>query len=177
MRSQALLSADDFLRPSLDDASADTCFDLLTARACATPHERLMLTLLLDAVIQLQRRGTMSAAAAARWVRGEKGMGGETTSFRAACAALHIDADHLARGLLRAAETRTPVMPIRAPRLASRPRQARHSPPHGALRHHPLLRLWMLFLAAVVAAPLWARVAMGVGLAVVCVAVGQLLVP
>ncbi|HEY2385492.1 MAG TPA: hypothetical protein VGK30_00905 [Candidatus Binatia bacterium] len=162
------------LRPSLDDAATpEACFNLLAARASA-PYEHLMLSVLLDAVIQLQRRGTTSSAAAARWIRGERGMGGETVSFRAACAALRIDADHLARGLLRGIETRRPwVTPVATPRRPSRRHLARRTRP--TLRRNPLLTLWVVFLAAIVAAPLWARLAMGAGFAVACVGVGCLL--
>ena len=168
----ALIADDDVLRPSPDDATtAEACFELLAARASA-PHEHLMLSLLLDAVIQLQRRGTTSAAAAARWIRGEHGMGGEAVSFRAACAALRVDADHLRRGLLRGVETRPHVTPGAPPR-ASRRRLARRTLP--TLRHNPLLTLWIIFLGAVVAAPLWARLALGASFAVMCVVVGCLL--
>ena len=52
----------------------DACFDFLTSRTPTIPEERLMLAVLLDAIIQLQRRGTTSAAASASWIRGDEGM-------------------------------------------------------------------------------------------------------
>jgi hypothetical protein len=174
MNSQAApLAEDDVLRPSPDEAATpEACFELLAPRVSA-PDEQLMLSLILDAVIQLQRRGTTSAAAAARWIRGERGMGGEAVSFRAACAALRIDADYLRRGLLRSVEARPRVTPVAAPRRPSRRHLARRTRP--ALRHNPVVTLWIVFLAAVVAAPLWARLVIGAGFAGVCVGLGCLL--
>ena len=55
-----------------------------------------MLALLLDAVIQLQRRGTTSAEAAASWVRGDDGMTDASVLFRDFCVTLGLDPDHLA---------------------------------------------------------------------------------
>ncbi len=171
--------ADDLLRPSLDDAAtADACFDLLAPRAGDGPHEHLMLSILLDAVIQLQRRGTTNAAATARWIRGEEGMGGAAVPFRAVCDALRIDADLLARGLLRGAASRDRLRPAAPPHLPRR-QPPRHRRRHrdATLARRPLLMLWMILLAALVRAPLWVRVATGAGLAILCVGVEHLLLP
>jgi hypothetical protein len=163
MNSQAApIADDDVLRPSLYDATPEACFELLAGRASA-PDEQLMLSLILDAVIQLQRRSTTSAATAARWIRGERGMGGEAVSFRVACATLRIDADYLARGLLRGVETRSRVTRAATPRRVARRRLARRTRP--ARHHNPVVTLWFVFLAAVMAAPLWARLVIGTGLA------------
>src|SRR5258706_12627302 len=84
--------------------AVDACFDLLAAYAPNGPDAHLMLALVLDAVIQLQRRDTTAAVAAARWIRGNDSAHDAPVSFRAACAALGIDAEYLARGLLRTVE-------------------------------------------------------------------------
>jgi hypothetical protein len=152
-------------------STAEACFELLIPRA-RHAQDRVLLSVLLDAVIQLQRHGTMSAAAAARWVRGEEGMGGPAISFRAVCDALQIEADELARGLLRRSEMARPTIAV----IRARPRVVPHLPGrdrHATMRN-PLLFLWMLLLAAFVRAPWWARAAVSVSLVAAIVAAGYL---
>ncbi len=96
-------TACDLPRRPLRSPAVDACFDLLAAYAPNGPDAQLMLALILDAVIQLQRRDTMAAVAAASWIRDGDGAPDAPVSFRAACAALGIDAEYLARGLLRTA--------------------------------------------------------------------------
>lgn len=154
----------------IDAATAEACFDLLVTRASVVPEERLMLALLLDAVVQLQRRGTTSAAAAASWIRGDEGMTGAAVSFVAVCESLGVDAAYLARGLLRTGEDRAATSlprPRPRPALAAAPRRR----VHPARATPPLLLLWMIVLHGLARAPLWVRL---VALAVVPLAVGGL---
>jgi hypothetical protein len=163
-------------RPRLNDPSTvEACFELLAPRA-RQGHERVLLSILLDAVIQLQRRGTMSAAAAARWIRGEEGMGGPTMSFGGVCNALQIDADELARGLLRGSDTAGPTIRVIRARLRVVPQTPTRDRP-SAIRNRPLLFLWMLLLAAIVRAPWWARAAVGASLVAAVVCLGYLVAP
>lgn len=76
-----------------------------------------MFAVLLDAVIQLQRRNSSGATEAEIWIRGEED--GETPfSFPGVCEALGLDASYLARGLLAwrssaSVGTRVPVRQLR----------------------------------------------------------------
>jgi hypothetical protein len=72
---------------------------------------------LLDAVIQLQRRSSIGATEAEIWIRGEEGEDAPF-SFCNVCDALGLDPTYLARGLLawrgtHAARTRVPVRQLR----------------------------------------------------------------
>jgi hypothetical protein len=112
----------------LDEASVpdaflpEQYFDRLSARNTETPEKRLMFAILVDAVIQLQRRNTAGAAEAERWVRGE-GEEEPLFSFRDVCTALQIEPDYLSRGLLgrfgKEAPQTVPV-PIRQLRTSHR---------------------------------------------------------
>jgi len=93
-------------------------FDRLAPRGCDTPEKRLMFAVLLEAVIQLQRRNSISATEAEIWIRGEEGEDAPF-SFRNVCEAIGLDPSYLARGLLawrgtHAATTRVPVRQLRA---------------------------------------------------------------
>jgi hypothetical protein len=77
----------------------DQYFDRLAARASDVPEKRLMFAVLLDAVIQLQRRNTAGSAEAERWIRGEDDEE-SPFSFHNVCEALGIEPGYLARGLL-----------------------------------------------------------------------------
>lgn len=125
-----------------------------------------MLALLLDAVIQLQRRGTTSATAAASWVRGDDGMHDAPVSFANVCATLDIDVEHLRRGLLRGIDERH-VM-ARTPR---RRRSRAALPPRRARRQSasPLMLVWMLVLHAITHSPLWVRL---IAIAIVPLVIG-----
>jgi hypothetical protein len=115
----ARVSAD---RSVPDSLLPDQYFDRLAARASDTPEKRLMFAVLLDAVINLQRRHSPRATEAELWIRGEDG-DDAPFSFRSICDALGIDASYLARGLLawRAARARSPVgMPVRQLRTSQR---------------------------------------------------------
>ena len=98
----------------------DQYFDRLAARASDVPEKRLMFAVLLDAVIQLQRRNTSNCAEAERWIRGED----ETDapfSFHNVCEALGIEPKFLARGLI-AWSTSQPTggVPVRQLRTSHR---------------------------------------------------------
>ena len=100
-----------------DTLLPDQYFDRLAARPCETPEKRLMFAVLLDAVIQLQRRNSSGGTEAEIWVRGEAGDDGPF-SFRNVCEALGLDATYLAQGLLAwraspAAGARVPVRQLR----------------------------------------------------------------
>src|SRR6266478_5373825 len=75
-------TACDLPRRPLRSPAVDACFDLLAAYAPNGPDARLMLALVLDAVIQLQRRDTTAAVAAARWIRDGDGAPDAPVSFR-----------------------------------------------------------------------------------------------
>jgi hypothetical protein len=157
-------------------SSVDACFDLLTARAPTIAEDRLMLAILLDAVIQLQRRGTVSAAAATSWIRGEEGMTDATLTFRSICETLQLDADQLARGLLRGVEsTPTAVVSPRSHVTAERRRRM--------TRRSPLLGGGVVFLPFVLAlhviaiTPWWLRLAMLGLVPIVILAIGDAGVP
>lgn len=65
--------------------------------ATAAPERRLMFAILLDAVMQLERRGTVGAEEAKRWIcRAVDG----PCSFRSTCEAVGIEPTYLGRHLL-----------------------------------------------------------------------------
>jgi hypothetical protein len=104
-----------------DTLLPDQYFDRLTARACDTPEKRLMFAVLLDAVIQLQRRNSTGATEAEIWIRGEEG-DAAPFSFPNVCDALGLDPTYLGRGLLswRATPAATSRVPIRQLRTSHR---------------------------------------------------------
>jgi hypothetical protein len=97
-------------------------FDRLAARASDTPEKRLLFAVLLDAVINMQRRNSVGAAEAEQWIRGEDG-DDSPFSFRNLCDALGIEPSYLARGLL-AWRSRGPIrdggLPVRQFRISHR---------------------------------------------------------
>jgi len=114
--------AKDARRPAADGSIPDTLlpdqyFDRLATRPCESPEKRLMFAVLLDAVIQLQRRNSVGATEAEIWIRGDAG-GDGPFSFRNVCDALGLDATYLAHGLLAwraspGAGARVPVRQLR----------------------------------------------------------------
>jgi len=104
-----------------DTLLPDQYFDRLTARACDTPEKRLMFAVLLDAVIQLQRRNSSGATEAEIWIRGEEERDAPF-SFESVCEALSLDATYLSRGLLawRGSPAATPRVPVRQLRTSHR---------------------------------------------------------
>ena len=100
-----------------DTLLPDQYFDRLAARACDSPEKRLMFAVLLDAVIQLQRRNSSGATEAEIWIRGEENSEAPF-SFHSVCEALGLDASYLARGVLAwrssaSVATRVPVRQLR----------------------------------------------------------------
>jgi len=75
-------------------------FDSIAASTSDLPERRLLAAVLFDAVLQLARRGSAGAAEAARWVR-DREDDNTPFSFNAVCEGLGLDADYLARGLLK----------------------------------------------------------------------------
>ena len=73
-------------------------FDRLAPHATDIPEKRLMFAVLLDAVIQLQRRDSRGASEVAQWIREEDVE--SVFSFSNICEALGIEPVFLARGLL-----------------------------------------------------------------------------
>jgi hypothetical protein len=65
-----------------------------------SPECRLIAAVLLDAALQLSRRGSKGAADAERWIRRIDG-DDEAFSFVGVCEALRLEPTYLARGLLR----------------------------------------------------------------------------
>ena len=104
-----------------DTLLPDQYFDRLAAGACDSPEKRLMFAVLLDAVIQLQRRNSPGGTEAEIWIRGED-VGEAPFSFRNVCEALGLDAEYLARGLLawRTSATVGPRVPVRQLRTSHR---------------------------------------------------------
>ena len=97
-------------------------FDRLAARTSDTPERRLLFAVLLDAVIQLQRRNTAGSAEAERWIRNETDTD-SPFSFRNVCEALGIEPGYLARGLLSWRRTQigtVPGIPVRQLRTSHR---------------------------------------------------------
>ena len=66
--------------------------------ATAVPERRLMFAILLDAITQLERRGTEGAEEAKRWIR--RVADDAPCSFRGTCEAVGIEPIRLGRGLL-----------------------------------------------------------------------------
>lgn len=104
-----------------DTLLPDQYFDRLATRPCETPEKRLMFAVLLDAVIQLQRRNSVGGTEAEIWIRGEAGDDGPF-AFRNVCEALGLDATYLAHGLLawRASPAGTRRVPVRQLRTTHR---------------------------------------------------------
>ena len=75
-------------------------FDSIAASASDLPERRLLAAVLFDAVLQFARRGSTGAADAARWIR-DRDEDDAPFSFSAVCEGLGLDADYLARGLLK----------------------------------------------------------------------------
>ena len=73
-------------------------FDGVAARASDSPEKRLMFAVLLDAVVNLQRRGSVGAAEADRWIR-EQADADLPFSFTNVCDSLGIESGYLRRGL------------------------------------------------------------------------------
>ena len=137
-----------------------------------------MLAFLLDAIIQLQRRGTTSAAAAASWIRGDEGMTDAAITFRSVCEALGLDADQLARGLLRGSESTPTTPPARARSLHALPPRARRTARPSPLRAGGVALLpVMLLLHALVLAPWWLRLAIVGMVPVAIVALSRVALP
>jgi hypothetical protein len=132
-----------------------------------------VLSILLDAVVQLQRRGTMGGTAAAQWVRGDEGAGEATISFRAVCESLQIDAVGLARGLLRGVEPSR----LKSRVLPPKRHPARRRGLDIGLQNRPLLFLWVTLIAALTRGPWALRVVVGATLMCTVVGVGCLVAP
>ena len=75
-------------------------FDTMAGQTPRSPECRLIAAVLLDAALQLSRRGSKGAADAERWIRRTDG-GDEAFSFVGVCEALRLEPTYLARGLLR----------------------------------------------------------------------------
>ncbi len=112
----------------LDEASVpdaflpEQYFDRLSARTTDTPEKRLMFAILVDAVIQLQRKNTAVALEAERWIRGEDEEE-PLFSFQDVCDALGIESAYLARGLLARVQNTRPAsvaVPVRQLRTSHR---------------------------------------------------------
>ncbi|MEO6026251.1 MAG: hypothetical protein ABIR79_05235, partial [Candidatus Binatia bacterium] len=103
------------VRPLFDVSVPDALlpeqyFDRLAARTSDTPERRLLFAVLLDAVIQLQRRNTSGSAEAERWIRNDT----ETDSpfsFRNVCEAIGIEPGYLQRGLMAWRRSQVGSMP------------------------------------------------------------------
>ena len=115
------------VRPLFDVSVPDALlpeqyFDRLAARTSDTPERRLIFAVLLDAVIQLQRRNTSGSAEAERWIRNEA-ESDSPFSFRNVCEALGIEPRYLQRGLLswrRNLVGSVPGIPVRQLRTSHR---------------------------------------------------------
>jgi len=122
-----LANAAEATRPLFDVSVPDVLlpeqyFDRLAARTSDTPERRLLFAVLLDAVIQLQRRNTSGSAEAERWIRSES-RSDFPFSFRNVCEALGIEPGYLQRGLLswRRSQVGTmPGIPVRQLRTSHR---------------------------------------------------------
>ena len=73
-------------------------FDRLIVQATDIPEKRLMFAVLLDAVIDLQRRNSRGAHEAARWI--EAALDDSPFSFPDICECLGLEATGLSRALL-----------------------------------------------------------------------------
>lgn len=115
------------VRPLFDVSVPDALlpeqyFDRLAARTSDTPERRLLFAVLLDAVIQLQRRNTSGSSEAERWIRNEA-ESDSPFAFRNVCEALGIEPGYLARGLLSWRRTlvgNVPGIPVRQLRTSHR---------------------------------------------------------
>ncbi len=89
-------------------------FDGLVARASDLPEKRLMLAVLLDAAMALQRRNSSAAVEAERWIRGEH-LELPPFTFEKICENLGLDPAYLGRGLLawHTAPDRTSIRRLR----------------------------------------------------------------
>jgi len=96
-----------------------------------TPEKRLMLAVLLDAIIHLQRRDTEGSAEAARWIQAENDDG--PFAFQSICTALGIEPSYLARGLLQWHASRSRVR-VRVPTHQLGTRHQRVRPPRRRRR-------------------------------------------
>jgi hypothetical protein len=98
-------------------------------RAADSPEKRLIFAVLLDAILQLLRGNEKTAVDAERWIRDE--IEDVPISFAAACEALGVEAENLARDLLsRRTESGTSVAVPAHPLIASRRRMT----PLGRIR-------------------------------------------
>lgn len=75
-------------------------FDTMFGQAPRSPECCLIAAVLVDAALQLSRRGSKGAADAERWIRRTSGSD-EAFSFVGVCEALRLEPTYLARGLLR----------------------------------------------------------------------------
>ncbi len=80
--------------------------DSLRPHAARTPEQRLLLAVLADAIVQLNRGG-VAREAEEQWIRAADSA--SPFAFASICDALGIDADYLARTLLT-----SPRIPLRA---------------------------------------------------------------
>lgn len=85
----------------------DQYFERVAGSAREMPEKRLMAAVLLDALVQLQREGSTSAAEVRAWIAGTGR--DHLFSFGNVCEALGLDATYLARGL----EERPKIAPRR----------------------------------------------------------------
>jgi len=101
--------------------------------ATAVPERRLMLAILLDAITHLERRGTVGAEEAKRWIcRVADG----PCSFRGTCEAVGIEPTHLGRCLLAwyAGDKSHLLSPARLLRTSGRPRRVTAGPVNSKVR-------------------------------------------
>ena len=115
------------VRPLFDVSVPDVMlpeqyFDRLASRTSDSPERRLLFAVLLDAIIQLQRRNTSGSAEAERWIRNDADSD-SPFAFRNVCEALGIDPGYLQRGLLswrRSQVVTLPGIPVRQLRTSHR---------------------------------------------------------
>jgi len=115
------------VRPLFDVSVPDVMlpeqyFDRLASRTSDSPERRLLFAVLLDAIIQLQRRNTSGSAEAERWIRNDADSD-SPFAFRNVCEALGIEPGYLQRGLLswrRSQVVTLPGIPVRQLRTSHR---------------------------------------------------------
>jgi hypothetical protein len=115
------------VRPLFDVSVPDVMlpeqyFDRLASRTLDSPERRLLFAVLLDAIIQLQRRNTSGSAEAERWIRNDIDSD-SPFAFRNVCEALGIEPGYLQRGLLswrRSQVATLPGIPVRQLRTSHR---------------------------------------------------------
>ena len=115
------------VRPLFDVSVPDVMlpeqyFDRLASRTSDSPERRLLFAVLLDAIIQLQRRNTSGSAEAERWIRNDTDSD-SPFAFRNVCEALGIEPGYLQRGLLswrRSQVVTLPGIPVRQLRTSHR---------------------------------------------------------